>query len=68
MKITIDTKLKTIKVEEPVNFCELNNDLKKLLGEAVKEYVLLASEHTAVSQWGLLPFYQTFGGNVEVAT
>lgn len=41
MKIEIDTINKTIKVEEQVNFCELNRELKKMLGDNLKDYVVL---------------------------
>ena len=48
MKITIDTTNKTIKVEETVNFCELNKELKKLLGENLKDYSVLPIESVNV--------------------
>lgn len=53
MKITIDTTLKTIKVEEQINFCELHKELKKILGEEYKEYTLLPIEQ----KWNSYPVY-----------
>ncbi len=44
MKITIDTTAKTIKVEESISFCELQKELKKLIGDAIKDYTLLPIE------------------------
>lgn len=58
MKITIDTTNKTIKVEDQVNFCDLNKELKKLLGDAVKEYALLPTETIYNSYPVLVPQFQ----------
>lgn len=42
MKITIDTTNKTITVETPVGISELNEYLKKLLGDDINEYKLIS--------------------------
>lgn len=57
MKITIDTTNKTIKVEDQVNFCELNKELKKLLGDAVKEYTLLPYAYSFTTYPAMQPYY-----------
>jgi hypothetical protein len=55
MKITIDTNSKTIKVEETVNFCDLEKELKKLLGKELESYSILPTDFKFISY----PLYQT---------
>lgn len=53
MRLTIDTKNKTIKVEESVNIDELNAELNNLLGDKFGDYTLLPIEY----KWQYIPYY-----------
>lgn len=41
MKITIDTKAKTIQVDGSVNYAEFQKELKEMLGDRLNEYMLI---------------------------
>ncbi len=44
MKVTIDTSLKTIKLEYPENIAELSKQLKEMLGDKWQEYTIVSGD------------------------